>query len=290
MESGPYGAQINKIAGHRRAIGVFNKLSPLVVADKNRRAHPDKGIADEAPRRSCCHSLANQCEMTFVCPITSDDLRVIVCVEFDRRASPGDVAAFKNAVIACPLILHSIELSGAFDFMVEAAVPDMASYDERIRSIAQPLASLVSRFEASFVCKRYVRKDEAAEPIWVACDEGLRRIDIGSIDKVTAEGDYMRVHANGSSWMVHTTMHSLEDRLTSQKFIKLHRSTLVRHGFIDRMYRVGSHWVASLVDGSRERVAKSQVSQTLERLRTDSATTEVISPKEPELVDHEYNG
>lgn len=228
--------------------------------------------------------------MTFVCPIIPDDLRVIVCVEFDRRASPGDVAAFKNAVIACPLILHSVELSGAFDFMVEAAVPDMASYDERIRSIAQPLASLVSRFEASFVCKRYVRKDEAAQPIWVACDEGIRQIDIGSIDKVTAEGDYMRVHANGSSWLVHATMHSLASRLASEKFIKLHRSTLVRHGFIDRMYREDSHWIAKLVDGSRERVAKSQVSETLERLRTDSTTTDVISSKGPELVDLQHIG
>lgn len=226
--------------------------------------------------------------MTFVCSITPENLRVIVCVAFDRRASPGEIADFKNAVIACPLILHSVELSGAFDFMVEATVPDMASYDERIRSIAQPLASLVSRFEASFVCKRYVRKDEAAQPIWVECDEGIRRIEIGSIDKITAEGDYMRVHANGSSWMVHTTLHSLADRLASQNFIKLHRSTLVRHGFIDRMYREGNHWIASLVDGSRERVAKSQVSETMERLRTDSATTKVIPSKEPELVDSEH--
>ncbi len=223
--------------------------------------------------------------MTFVCPVTPDDLRVIVCVVFDRRASPEEIAAFKNAVIACPLILQSVELSGAFDFMVEAAVPDMAAYDQRIKSIAQPLANLVSRFEASFVCKRYVRKDEAAQPLWIACDDGLRRIEIGSIDKVTAEGDYMRVHSGGNSWLIHATMHSLAERLSSADFIKLHRSTIVRHDFIQRMYREGGHWVVSLEDGSCERVAKSQVLETLERLRTDSATTEVITSKGPELVD-----
>ena len=225
--------------------------------------------------------------MTFVCPIVPLNLRVIVCVKFDQRASPVEIAAFKSAVIACPLILHSVELTGAFDFMVEAGVSDMAAYDQRIKSIAQPLANLVSRFEASFVCKRFIRKDEEGQPIWVACDDGLKRIEIGSIDKITAEGDYMRVHSGGNSWMVHTTMRSLADRLASEDFIKLHRSTLVRYDFIERMYRESGHWVVILYDGSRERVAKSQVSDTLERLREDSATTEVITSNRPRLVDVE---
>jgi DNA-binding LytR/AlgR family response regulator len=222
--------------------------------------------------------------MTFVCPIVSPKLRVIVSVKFDQRASPDEIEAFKNAVTACPLILDSVELTGAFDFMVEAAVPDMAAYDHRIRSIAQPLARLVSRFEASFICRRYIRKQEEIQPIWVACDDGLRRIEIATIDKITAEGDYMRVHSGGNSWMVHATMRSLVDHLASENFIKLHRSTLVRHDFIERMYRESGHWVAILDDGSHERVAKSQVSNTLERLRVVSATTRVIASKEPELV------
>jgi len=223
--------------------------------------------------------------MTFVCPIVPLNLRVIVSVKFDQRASPDEIAAFKSAVIACPLILHSVELTGAFDFMVEAAVSDMAAYDQRIKSIAQPLASLVSRFEASFVCKRYVRRDEAVQPIWVACDGGMRRIEVGSIDKITAEGDYMRIHSRGESWMVHTTMRSLVDRLATEDFIKLHRSTLVRHGFIERMYRESGHWVVGLDDGSCERVAKSQVLETLERLRAAPTTTEVITSNRLGFVD-----
>ena len=223
--------------------------------------------------------------MTFICPIVPPDLRVIVSVKFDGRASPDEIVDFKNAVIACPLILHSVELTGAFDFMVEAAVPDMAAYDQRIKSIARPLSNLVSRFEASFICKRYVRKDEGAQPIWVACDDGLRRIEIRSIDKITAEGDYMRVHSRGDNWMVHATMHSLVDRLAKEDFIKLHRSALVRHDFIERMYREGGHWVAILNDGSRERVAKSHVSETLERLRVDSATPEVNPSNRLEFVE-----
>jgi DNA-binding LytR/AlgR family response regulator len=75
------------------------------------------------------------------------------------------------------------------------------------------------------------------------------------------------------------------DRLAKEDFIKLHRSALVRHDFIERMYREGGHWVAILNDGSRERVAKSHVSETLERLRVDSATPEVNPSNRLEFVE-----
>ncbi len=206
-------------------------------------------------------------------------------MKFDQRASPDEIAAFKDAVIACPLILHSVELTGNFDFLVEATVSDMAEYDLRIKSIAQPLAKLVSRFEASFVCRRYIRKDEGPRPIWVTCDDGLRRIEPGTIDKVTAEGDYMRLHSGGSSWLIHATMRSIVDLLPRDDFIKLHRSTLVRHGFVKRMYRDNGHWVVALDDGSHERVAKSQVSETLKRMRVELATIEDVSSNDPLLAE-----
>ena len=223
--------------------------------------------------------------MTFVCTSVPPGLHVVVSVKFDQRASPEEVAAFKDAVIACPLILHSVELTGDFDFLVEATVSDMAEYDLRIKSIAQPLAKLVSRFDSSFVCKRYIRKSDGSEPIWVTCDDGLRRVDPGSIDKVTAEGDYMRLHTGSDSWLIHATMHSVVDLLPAEDFIKLHRSTLVRHGFVKRLYREHGRWVVGLDDGSHERVAKSQVADTLKRIRAEPASTEVDSSNYPLLAD-----
>lgn len=66
--------------------------------------------------------------MTAIHEVTSDDLRVIVCLAFDHRAAPHEIAACKAAVVNCPSVLHSVELSGTFDFMFEASVPDMAAY------------------------------------------------------------------------------------------------------------------------------------------------------------------
>ena len=80
---------------------------------------------------------------------------------------------------------------------------------------------------------------------------------------MVAEGDYVRVYSQGQSWLLHATMHSLFQRLSGSKFIQLHRSIIVRNGFIDRLVHQNSHWVARLRDGTSERVAKSHVNEML---------------------------
>lgn len=216
--------------------------------------------------------------MTCLCASTPENLRVIVCVAFDRRASPDEIASFKSAVVACPLILHSVELTGAFDFMVEAGVPDVRSFDERMKSIAKPMAKLVSRFEASFVCRRYVRKDDARQSMWVSCEHGTKRIDVHLIDKISAEGDYMRVHSNGASWLIHSTMRSIVERLSKKDFGQIHRSTVVRYDFIERIVLDSGRWFARLNDGTRERVAKGQVNDIFEAIRVVPSKLRAVSP------------
>ena len=198
-------------------------------------------------------------------------LRVIMCLTFDHRVDPQESATAKAAIIACPSVLHSVELSGTFDFMFEAEVPDMAAYNAQLSICAEPMAKLVSRYEANFVCKRFVRSSEEKQAIWVPCDDGMARIDCSKIDKVTAEGDYMRIHSAGQSWMLHSTMCALADCMPSETFVRLHRSILVHTNFIERLIHDRSHWIARLNDGTVERVSKANVVALLTRLRTDSS-------------------
>ena len=198
-------------------------------------------------------------------------LRVIMCLTFDHRVDPQEIATAKAAIIACPSVLHSVELSGTFDFMFEAEVPDMAAYNAQLSICAEPMAKLVSRYEANFVCKRFVRSCEEKQAIWVPCDDGMARIDCSKIDKVTAEGDYMRIHSAGQSWMLHSTMCALADCMPSETFVRLHRSILVHTNFIERLIHDRSHWIARLNDGTVERVSKANVVALLTRLRTDSS-------------------
>ena len=215
--------------------------------------------------------------MTAFQTLTSDDIRVIVCILFDRRAKPREIAAFKDAIVKCPSVLHSVELSGAFDFMVEATIPDMEAYTAQLSVCAETVARLVTRYETNFVCKRFVRKREK-RAIWVPCDDGMVRVDCSKIDKVTAEGDYMRVHSAGQTWMVHSTMGSLVACMDSDSFVRLHRSIVVRRDFIERLTHDQSHWSATLEDGTHERVAKGNVVALLESVRNGSSKREAGPP------------
>ena len=198
----------------------------------------------------------------------SSGLRVIVCVVFNRTAPPDQISALKSAVIACTSVLHAVELTGTFDFMLELTVPDIATFNERLNVVAASVASLVERYEVNFVSKRFIRTNGGEQAIWVQCADGIKRIDSSVIDKITAEGDYMRVHSQGRSWLLHATMHSIQERLDAKNFIQIHRSALVRVDFIDRLVHESGRWVARLRDGTHERVAKSHVTTTLKQLRT----------------------
>jgi DNA-binding LytR/AlgR family response regulator len=198
------------------------------------------------------------------------NLRVIMCLTFDRRAAPQEIAAGKAAIIACRSVLHSVELSGTFDFMFEAEIADMAAYNAQLNLCAEPMARLVSRYEANFVCTRFVRREKADRAIWVPHNNGMKRIDCAAIDKVAAQGDYMRVHSARQSWMLHSTMGALKERLGCEDFIQLNRSLIVRCGFIGEVVHSGRQWTAVLNDGTRERIAKGGVPAMFEMLNTDS--------------------
>lgn len=225
-------------------------------------------------------------------PARNTNLRVIMCLTFDRRAAPQEVEAAKGAIVACRSVLHSVELSGTYDFMFEAEVPSMAAYNAQLAMCAEPMARLVARHDSSFVCKRFVRRLKADRAIWVPHNGGMKRIDCRALDKVSAEGDYMRVHSASQSWMLHSTMSALSERLGCDDFIRLHRSMIVRRGFIDELFHSGRHWTALLNDGTKERVAKGRLAEMLQMLRMGStkagrASSTLLAPVEREAAINE---
>lgn len=203
--------------------------------------------------------------------IVPGELRAILCFAFDLHAEPGEVRSFKRQVLAQSVVLHAVESSGSFDFMVEAAVPDMNAYQDVLSSLAGPIARLVARCEENFVCRRYVRRHEDEHAIWVPATHGYKRIDCRLIDKITAEGDYMRVHSRGYSWLLHTTMKALAQRLEQRNFLRVNRSAIVRLGFIEGLVHEGSHWLVQLSDSTQERVARSALCSVQGILRTASS-------------------
>src|SRR3546814_19634226 len=56
----------------------------------------------------------------------------------------------------------------------------------------------------------------------------MLRIDAGQVDLIEAERDYMRLHVGARSWLIHQTIKSLEARMDPDRFIRIHRSKMVR--------------------------------------------------------------
>lgn len=197
-----------------------------------------------------------------------DGLRVILCFAFDHRAPHSEVEAFKRCIINCAKVTQTVELSGAFDLMIEAKVADLVEYNERLKMAGEEIARLVKRFEANFICKRYIRTNERlARCLWVPTTDGFRRIDCHTIDKITAEADYMRLHCGEHSWLYHITMSALLEQLDPEQFYQLHRSAVVRVDFVERLVHQENRWIARLQDGTVQKIARGHVQDVLKKLR-----------------------
>jgi two-component system LytT family response regulator len=93
------------------------------------------------------------------------------------------------------------------------------SMDQRILSLLQELKS------GNTYLERLVIK--AAGRIYF--------LDTNEIDWIEAEGNYVSVHSNRKSHLLRETITSLESQLDPKKFVRIHRSSIVRLDFIQEL-------------------------------------------------------
>ena len=166
-----------------------------------------------------------------------------------------------------------MEVSGTFDMIVQGRISTLAAYTEQMDCIRPQLAHFVTRIETNFVAKKIERHCETEKFMWLPCVAGRKRIEVGMIDKVVAEGDYMRLYVHDWHCLLHSTIRALKERLDA-RFIQLHRSSIVRIDFIDRLTHHDRRWIARLRDGSQQAVAKSHLLAVLALMAHDSSKDE----------------
>jgi two-component system LytT family response regulator len=78
------------------------------------------------------------------------------------------------------------------------------------------------------------------------------------IDYVLAEDDYIAIHARGRSLLKHQTIKSLEQELDPQRFVRIHRSTIVNVERVERIELLAKdRYVACLADGTQLGISRS---------------------------------
>ena len=84
------------------------------------------------------------------------------------------------------------------------------------------------------------------------------RISASDVERIDAERDYMRLSVGGRSYLIHQTISELERRLDPERFIRLHRSVIVRRDRIVKLRHDGlGAWYAELVDGASVRIGRT---------------------------------
>jgi DNA-binding LytR/AlgR family response regulator len=71
--------------------------------------------------------------------------------------------------------------------------------------------------------------------IWAPWGGSHERLSIDEIDWVESEGDYVRLHARGKTYLMRDTMARMEEKLDPELFRRVHRSALVYQPKVQRI-------------------------------------------------------
>lgn len=87
----------------------------------------------------------------------------------------------------------------------------------------------------------------------------IRLLAVDAVDWFEASGDYVRAHAGGGTHLIDDTMRDLEAGLDPERFVRIHRSTIVR---LDRVRELepSSHgdWLVRLEGGVELRMSRTR--------------------------------
>ncbi|MEA3001143.1 MAG: two-component system, LytTR family, response regulator AlgR [Sphingomonadales bacterium] len=98
---------------------------------------------------------------------------------------------------------------------------------------------------------------EHLEEFWVSEARGLVRLAAADVERISAERDYMRLHVGKRSWLINHTIGKLEAELDPARFVRLHRSAMVRRDFVASLRRDETgRWWARLADGEEQKVGR----------------------------------
>jgi two-component system response regulator AlgR len=191
-------------------------------------------------------------------------LRLVEATEPDAVlldiAMPGmdgiDVARALGRATRPPVVIFVT----AFDTFAVAAF-DVEAVDYVMKPVSlERLARAVERARERIATRAEAEPAETParlEEFWVSEARGLVRLSAADIDRITAERDYMRLHVGPRSWLINHTIGRLEEELDPARFVRLHRSAMVRRDFVAGLRRDESgRWWARLADGEEQKVGR----------------------------------
>jgi DNA-binding LytR/AlgR family response regulator len=108
----------------------------------------------------------------------------------------------------------------------------------------------------------------AAPEIWVQERGSLVKVAVAAIDRIEADGDYVRIHVGDASHLVKETITAIQDRLDAN-FARVHRSSIVNLKRVRSVRRRLPRGLLLVLDGGiTVAVGPSYANEIRERIRT----------------------
>lgn len=92
---------------------------------------------------------------------------------------------------------------------------------------------------------------------WAPSRGALVRLEAKDIDRITGEDDYARLHCGAKSYLVAERLYAIEQRLGPERFVRVHRSTLVNVDHINALEPHAGSWSVRLLSGERVAIGRS---------------------------------
>jgi two-component system LytT family response regulator len=95
----------------------------------------------------------------------------------------------------------------------------------------------------------------------------VRIVPVGDVDYIVASGPYAELHVGDRLHLIRESMQTLEERLDPSKFMRVHRSIIVRLDLVDTLRKGGGgDYEVQLKTGARLRVSRSRREELERRL------------------------
>lgn len=154
------------------------------------------------------------------------------------------------------------------DFAVEAFDCDAVDYvlkpvaRERLERAVERAQARRSAAATATPLTPEPAESEWIEEFWVPHRSELIRVAASDLERIDAERDYVRLHVGQRSYLMLHTIAGIEARLDPERFIRLHRSTIVRRDRIAGLKHDGlGVWSAELADGSMQRIGRTYLAR-----------------------------
>ncbi len=192
-------------------------------------AHPQVEVVGEATSAAEALGLAGECDALFL-DVEMPGASGIDAARLVRGRTEPPAIVFVTAHAAYAVDAFAVE---AFDYLLKPVDPErLARVVERLLARATPGA-------------------RTARKIPVVAGGRTELIDQDEVQFIQAEGDYSRVHVHDRSYLSTASLRELEETLPGDRFMRIHRSTIVNLAKVAAVRRVGDDRISLALDDAQ---------------------------------------